>query len=72
MVSRRLSRQPFVNRADGMLQPPRVAQIGEDAAAAGGEVLLAADRRLITGRRGRQADDAKERRIVAEYLHEAG
>jgi hypothetical protein len=30
-----------------MLQPPRVAQIGEDAAAAGGEVLLAADRRRV-------------------------
>jgi hypothetical protein len=32
---RRLSRQPFVNPTDGLLQPPRVAQIGEDATAAG-------------------------------------
>jgi hypothetical protein len=34
--SLRLSRKRSVNPADGMLQPPRVAQFGEDAAAARG------------------------------------
>jgi hypothetical protein len=41
--------RPVLPRSGKTQQPP------------GERVLLAADRRLITGRRGRQADDAKER-----------
>ena len=53
--SRRLSRQPFVNPADGMLRPPVLPRT-QPPPGGGCSWRLTA----VTARRGRQADDAKE------------
>jgi hypothetical protein len=67
--SRRLSRQPFVNPADGMLRPPVLPRTQQPPGRGCSWRLAAA--RLPHDEAGRPMT-RRNPRIVAEYLHKAG
>jgi len=68
--SRRLSRQPFVNPADGMFRPPPVLPRTQQPPGRGCSWRLTAAR-LPHDEAGRPTT-RRNPRIVAEYLHKAG